>query len=88
MDALVLQPQADRVRVGGRRLAAGDVDAVAPTFAAAIERGLLPDVDTSVVVDMQLGALGGLMTVLGGGPGGDWAPGTWRETPDFWKDIA
>lgn len=44
--------------------------------------------DTSVVVDMQLGALGGLMTVLGGGPGGDWAPETWRETPDFWKDIA
>jgi len=35
------------------RLAAGDVDAVAPTFAAAIERGPLPDVDTAVVVDMQ-----------------------------------
>lgn len=35
------------------RLAAGDVDAVAPTFAAAIERGLLPDVDTAVIVDMQ-----------------------------------
>lgn len=35
------------------RLAAGDVDAVAPTFAAAIERGALPDVDTTVVVDMQ-----------------------------------
>lgn len=35
------------------RLAAGDVDAVAPTVAAAIERGPLPDVDTAVVVDMQ-----------------------------------
>lgn len=35
------------------RLAAGDADAVAPTFAAAIERGPLPDVDTSVVVDMR-----------------------------------
>lgn len=38
-------------RPGG--LAAGEVDAVAPTFAAAIERGPLPDVDTAVVVDMQ-----------------------------------
>lgn len=35
------------------RLAAGDVDAVAPTFAAAIARGPLPDVDSAVVVDMQ-----------------------------------
>jgi transcriptional regulator with XRE-family HTH domain len=35
------------------RLAAGDVDAVAPTFAVAIERGPLPDIDTAVVVDMQ-----------------------------------
>ena len=35
------------------RLAAGDVDAAAPTFAAAIERGPLPDVEAAVVVDMQ-----------------------------------
>jgi len=35
------------------RLAAGDVDAVAPTFAAAIERGPLPEVDSGVVVDME-----------------------------------
>lgn len=35
------------------RLAAGDVDAVAPTFAAAIEHGPLPDVETAVIVDMQ-----------------------------------
>lgn len=35
------------------RLAAGDIDAAAPTFAAAIERGTLPEVDTAVVVDME-----------------------------------
>jgi transcriptional regulator with XRE-family HTH domain len=35
------------------RLAAGDVDAAAPTFAAAIERGPLPDGEAAVVVDMQ-----------------------------------
>jgi len=29
------------------------VDAVAPTFAAAVERGPLPDVDATVVVGMQ-----------------------------------
>lgn len=43
---------------------------------------------SSVVVDLQLGALGGLMRVLGGGPGGDWAPAAWRENPEFWKEIA
>ena len=35
------------------RLAADDVDAVAPTFATAIERGPLPAVDTAVVLEVQ-----------------------------------
>lgn len=43
--------------------------------------------DTSAIVDMALGALGGLVKVLGGGPG-EWAPDTWRDNPDFWKEIA
>jgi type IV secretion system protein VirB4 len=42
----------------------------------------------SAIVDMDLRPLGGLMKVLGGGAGGDWAPEGWRETPDFWKEIA
>lgn len=43
----------DAVAELSMRLAAGDVDAVAPTFAAAIDRGPLPDVDAAVVVDMR-----------------------------------
>lgn len=35
------------------RLAVGDVDAVVPTFTAAIEHGPLPAVDAAVVLDMQ-----------------------------------
>ena len=42
----------------------------------------------SAIVDMDLRPLGGLMRVLGGGAGGDWAPEGWRDTPDFWKEIA
>lgn len=44
--------------------------------------------ETSVIADMDLSALGGAMRVLGGGGGGDWAPPRWRDTPDFWKEIA
>ena len=35
------------------RLAAGDLDAAEPTFTAAVERGALPDIDTSLIVDME-----------------------------------
>ena len=42
----------------------------------------------SAIVDMDLRPLGGLARVLGGGAGGDWAPEGWRDTPDFWKEIA
>jgi len=41
----------------------------------------------SAIVDMDLGRLGGLVKVLGGGAG-DWAPENWRDDPDFWKEIA
>ena len=41
----------------------------------------------SAIVDMDLGRLGGLVKVLGGGAG-DWAPESWRENPEFWKEIA
>jgi type IV secretion system protein VirB4 len=41
----------------------------------------------SAIVDMDLGRLGGLVKVLGGGAG-DWAPEAWRDDPDFWKEIA
>ncbi len=44
--------------------------------------------ETSVIADMDLSGLGGAMRVLGGGGGGDWAPAHWRDTPDFWKEIA
>jgi type IV secretion system protein VirB4 len=41
---------------------------------------------TSAIIDMDLGRLGGLVKVLGGGAG-EWAPENWREAPDFWKEI-
>ncbi len=44
--------------------------------------------DVSVIADMDLGALGGLTKVLGGGPGGTGMPDDWRENPEFWKEIA
>jgi type IV secretion system protein VirB4 len=40
--------------------------------------------DTSSIVDMNLGPLGPLMSVLGGG-NGEGAPAGWRNDPDFWK---
>ena len=40
-----------------------------------------------MIVDMQLGRLGGLVKVLGGGAG-DGAPEGWRDDPDFWMEIA
>lgn len=44
---------ADTVGELSVQLATGDVDGVAPIFAAALERGPLSDVDAAVVVDMQ-----------------------------------
>ena len=44
--------------------------------------------DTSVIANMDLSALGGLMSVLGGGPGDAWASSDWRDNPTFWKEIA
>ncbi|TPE47316.1 type IV secretion system DNA-binding domain-containing protein [Amaricoccus solimangrovi] len=43
--------------------------------------------DMSVIADMDLGALGPLAKVLGGGPGGDWLLEGWRDRPDFWKEL-
>ncbi len=43
--------------------------------------------DESVLVDMDLSDLGGLLRVLGGGKG-ESAPAGWRDDPEFWKDIA
>ena len=42
--------------------------------------------EASVIVDMDLSALGGLMRVLGGGRG-EGAPEGWREDPDFWRSF-
>ena len=39
--------------------------------------------DDSVIVDMNLAALGPLVGVLGGGKGEAWPDG-WRDDPDFW----
>ena len=42
----------------------------------------------SVFVNMDLGSLGGLLTVLGGGQTGEErAPYGWRGKPDFWKEM-
>ena len=49
---------------------------------------LLRSAGDSVFVNMDLAALGPLLTVLGGGrTGEDRAPLRWRETPEFWKDM-
>ena len=40
--------------------------------------------DTSSIVDMNLGTLGSLLKILGGGIG-EGAPSGWRDDPDFWK---
>ena len=42
--------------------------------------------DASVILDMDLSALGGLVDVLGGGRGVK-APQGWRERDDFWREL-
>lgn len=44
--------------------------------------------DTSVVVDVNMAALGMAVTVLGGGNTGvEAAPENWRQNPEFWKEM-
>lgn len=46
-------------------------------------------VNDSLFLDVDLSALGGLLTILGGGKAGEAAVGpNWRDRPDFWKDLA
>lgn len=45
---------------------------------------LIQSGDDSVIVDADLGGLGGLLGVLGGGAGNGLASG-WRKNPDFWR---
>lgn len=47
---------------------------------------LMQSGDDSTIIDMDLHALGPLLSVLGGGKG-EKAPDGWRDTPEFWKDI-
>ena len=42
--------------------------------------------EDSVLLDMNLAALGGAVSVLGGGPG-EKAPADWRERTSFWKEL-
>ncbi len=49
---------------------------------------LIRSAGESVLVDLDLSALKGGLTVLGGGESGvEKAPPNWRETPDFWKEM-
>lgn len=42
----------------------------------------------SVFVDIDLGGIGGALTVLGGGrTGAEKAPHNWQNNPDFWKEM-
>ena len=43
--------------------------------------------DSSVFVDMDLSALGSLLTALVSGPGDERSPPGWRENPAFWKEL-
>lgn len=47
---------------------------------------LLKSGEDSVILDFDLGALGGALSVLGGGPGAS-APEGWRDREDFWKEV-
>lgn len=47
---------------------------------------LMQSGDDSTIIDMDLHALGPLLSVLGGGKG-ESAPEGWREKPQFWKDY-
>lgn len=47
---------------------------------------LMQSGDDSTIIDMDLHALGPLLSVLGGGKG-ESAPFGWRDNPDFWKDL-
>ena len=58
----------------------------APT--AGLRLALVRSGGESVFVNMDLAALGPLLTVLGGGQtGGERAPFDWRAKSDFWKDM-
>ncbi len=46
---------------------------------------LMQSGDDSTIIDMDLHALGPLLTVLGGGKGEN-GPAGWRDNPEFWKD--
>ncbi|MBP6797724.1 MAG: hypothetical protein KA124_06470, partial [Luteimonas sp.] len=61
--------------------------AFACTSALEARLALVRSGGTSAIIDMELGRLGGLVQVLGGGAG-EWAPEHWRDDPDFWKEIA
>ncbi|MDD9908693.1 MAG: type IV secretion protein [Ahrensia sp.] len=47
---------------------------------------LMQSGDDSTIIDMDLSAMGPLLSVLGGGKGEN-APADWRDNPDFWKDL-
>ena len=47
---------------------------------------LMQSGDDSTIIDMDLHALGPLLSILGGGKG-ETAPKGWRETEDFWKEL-
>jgi len=47
---------------------------------------LMQSGDDSTIIDMDLSAMGPLLSVLGGGKGEN-APANWRDNPDFWKDL-
>ena len=44
--------------------------------------------DSSVIANLELGHIGGLLHVLGGGSGSDGVPENWRKNPDFWEEFA
>ena len=46
---------------------------------------LMQSGDDSTIIDMDLHALGPLLSILGGGKGENEAEG-WRQNPDFWKE--
>ena len=64
-----------------------DAEAAFATSSMAGSRfALIQSGDTSTVVDMDLSALGSLLSVFGGGKG-ETAPQGWRDDRDFWRTI-
>ena len=85
----VLYPNARANRDDYRILRLNDAEAQFVSSSTGGTRlALVRSAGDSVQVNMDLGALGGALAVLGGGRTGEnKAPYDWRNIPDFWKEM-